>query len=176
LNHTDHVALIRGGVHSGTAIWGELGCGDGAFTRALANLLLPGSTIHAVDRNRPALRSLETTMARQHPRVTLITHNTDFTQPMPFMPRLDGLLLANSLHFVTDKGPLLRSFRMELLRENGRVLVVEYNTDRSNKWVPYPLSWTTWQDLASEAGFKRTTLLATHPSRFLGEFYAAIAQ
>jgi hypothetical protein len=40
-------------------------------------------------------------------------------------------------------------------------------------WVPHPLSYPTWQKLAARSGFARTELLATHPSRFLGEFFSA---
>jgi hypothetical protein len=57
--------------------------------------------------------------------------------------------------------------------EPGRLLVVEYNTDKGNMWVPHPLSFSAWEKLAARSGFARTELLATHPSRFLGEFYAA---
>jgi hypothetical protein len=39
--------------------------------------------------------------------------------------------------------------------------------------VPHPLSFATWQVLAQAAGFSRTRLLGTRPSRFLREFYAA---
>jgi hypothetical protein len=39
--------------------------------------------------------------------------------------------------------------------------------------VPHPLSYPTWQKLAARSGFARTELLATHPSRFLGEFFSA---
>jgi trans-aconitate methyltransferase len=39
-------------------IWADLGCGDGTFTTALASLLAPDSVIHAVDKNRRALRQL----------------------------------------------------------------------------------------------------------------------
>lgn len=35
--------------------WCDLGCGSGTFTTALAQLLAPGSTIHAVDLDQRAL-------------------------------------------------------------------------------------------------------------------------
>lgn len=59
------------------------------------------------------------------------------------------------------------------LRPQGRLLLVEYNTDRGNVWVPHPLSYPTWEQLAARSGFAHTELLATRPSSFLGEFYAA---
>jgi methylase of polypeptide subunit release factors len=36
--------------------WCDLGCGSGTFTTALAQLLAPGSMIHAVDLNPGALK------------------------------------------------------------------------------------------------------------------------
>ena len=45
--------------------WADLGCGDGVFTRALASLLVPGSTIHAMDRDPAALRALPAEHARR---------------------------------------------------------------------------------------------------------------
>ena len=55
------------------------------------------------------------------------------------------------------------------------MILVEYNTDGGNYWVPYPLSYDTWVDLARRVGFGHTELLATHPSSFLGEFYSALS-
>ncbi len=66
---------------------------------------------------------------------------------------------------------LIRSY----LRPGGRLILVEYNTDRGNYWVPQPLSFQTWAALAGRAGFTGTTLLATRPSRFLGQIYSAVS-
>ncbi len=60
------------------------------------------------------------------------------------------------------------------LKPNGTLLLVEYNVDSGNLWVPYPLSFETWRKLAPQAGFSEPRLLATHPSRFLREFYSAV--
>jgi SAM-dependent methyltransferase len=80
--------------------------------------------------------------------------------------------MANSLHFVQHKLPLLSRLRQHL-RPGGRLLLVEYNTDRGNRWVPHPLSYRTWVGLAAQAGYKDTWHLAAKPSRFLGEIYSA---
>jgi hypothetical protein len=62
------------------------------------------------------------------------------------------------------------------LKPDGRLLIVEYNTDRGNLWVPHPLSFTAWQALARKVGFSHTELLATRPSSFLGEFFSAVSR
>jgi predicted RNA methylase len=42
--------------------WCDLGCGTGTFTTALAELLAPGSTIHAVDLDQKMLEEIRTGM------------------------------------------------------------------------------------------------------------------
>ncbi|MBP6786174.1 MAG: class I SAM-dependent methyltransferase [Candidatus Promineofilum sp.] len=174
MNHNDHLRLLRPGVERDAGgVWAELGAGDGAFTLALAELLGPEATLYAVDRDRRALERGAAEVARRYPAVQLRPLVADFTAPLE-LPPLDGLLMANSLHFVGDKEPLLLRLRL-LLRPGGRFLLVEYNVDQGNRWVPYPLSYATWAALATRAGLQRPALLATTPSRFLGEVYSALA-
>ncbi len=172
MDHEDHVALIRPAVEAaGTGEWADLGSGWGAFTLALADLLGPGSTIYSVDRDRGSLREQERTMRSRFPSVHVEYIKADFTRPLD-LPTLDGIVMANSLHFVKDKAPLVERLR-GYLKPEGRFVLVEYNADRGNMWVPHPLSYPTWESLARLSGFTSTRLIARHPSRFLGEIYAA---
>jgi ubiquinone/menaquinone biosynthesis C-methylase UbiE len=140
-------------------MWADLGCGDGVFTRALASLLSPRSTIHAMDRDREALRALP---AEQHG-VLIRPWTGDVTEmPWPF-GTVDGQLLANLLHYVRDQTKFLRGCREHLTR-GGHLLVVEYDTDRANPWVPYPVPLATLTDLCTTAGFARVVTLGTRPS------------
>jgi len=82
--------------------------------------------------------------------------------------------MANSLHFFKDKTAVLRGARQHL-RPGGVLLLVEYNVDKGNPWVPYPISFEIFRELATRAGFATPRLLGKHPSRFLREFYAAEA-
>jgi hypothetical protein len=61
------------------------------------------------------------------------------------------------------------------LRPGGRLVLVEYDSDHGNPWVPYPLSFGSWRTLAAEAGFRDTRRLASIPSRFLGSIYSALS-
>lgn len=171
MDHGDHVRLLRPGIAQPGGVWADLGAGNGAFTLALAELLGAGATIHAVDRDRRALDQLARSVRAGYPAVDVHLLVADFTQALP-LPPLDGIVMANSLHFVEAKDAVLAQVR-GYLRTGGRLIVVEYNTDRGNRWVPFPFSFATWQTLARQAGFARTELLATRPSSFLGEFYAA---
>jgi hypothetical protein len=57
----------------------------------------------------------------------------------------------------------------------GRLILVEYNADRGNPWVPYPLSYPTWEELAYRNGFTEVQFLESVPSSFLKEIYSALA-
>jgi ubiquinone/menaquinone biosynthesis C-methylase UbiE len=164
LNHADHVALIEGGVGERGGRWADLGAGEGAFTLALADLIGPEGRIIAVDKDRRALRPLDGRFE---------TVVADFTKPLG-LKELDGVVMANSLHYVRDKQPVLESVH-RMLRPNGRLIIVEYGTDRGNTWVPYPFTYAQWEKLAERAGFVKTRLLSSVPSRWLGSMYAAVS-
>ncbi len=176
MNHADHVALLRPGVgeEATGAVWADIGAGDGAFTLALAELLGPRATIHAIDRDRRALERGASEVARRYPQTAIVPLVADFTGPLD-LPPLDGLVMANSLHFVRDKEPVVRRLK-GLLKTDGRFLLVEYNVDRGNPWVPHPLSYATWAALAARVGFGRVQLTGRVPSRFLEEIYSAVGQ
>src|SRR5688572_27034876 len=118
MDHSDHVRLLRAGVSAANqrgaarviGVWADLGAGEGAFTLALAELLDAGSTIHAIDRDAGALEVLSSRYARLERRLgrapRLKTHVADFTKD-PGLTDLDGVVMANSLHFMKDKGPVL---------------------------------------------------------------------
>jgi len=154
--------------------WADFGAGGGAFTLALAELLNGSGTIYAVDRDGNALRQQAEPMRARYPAITAHYWTADFTQPL-VLPPLDGVVMANALHFVTDQAAMVRQIK-RYLRDSGRLALVEYNTDRGNHWVPYPLAYPTWAALATRCGFAHTRQISTRPSRFLGEIYAAVSE
>jgi ubiquinone/menaquinone biosynthesis C-methylase UbiE len=166
VNHADLVALIEGAITERGGNWADLGAGEGAFTRALADLLGPSAHIIAVDRDGGALR-------RGLAGTAIDTKVADFTRPLD-LSNLDGIVMANSLHFVRDRGPVLESVR-KMLRPGGKLIVVEYGTDRGNPWVPHPFTFERWEQMAAQAGFEKTRLLRTIPSRHLGSMYSAVS-
>jgi ubiquinone/menaquinone biosynthesis C-methylase UbiE len=140
--------------------WADLGCGEGTFTQALATLLPSGSVVHAMDRDRAALRR----MPAARDGTTILTHVGDFTRmPWPFTG-LDGVLMANSLHYVADPRGWLRACESALIRR--RFLIVEYDTTQANPWVPYPLDRKALAALFHKAGYRSVEILRSRPSRY----------
>ena len=176
MDHEDHVALIRAGVEGAGARWLELGAGHGAFTLALADLLGPGAEITAVDRDRRALDDLARSIRARFPDARLTLEVADFTVSLPGPGGyFNGVLMANSLHFVRDKLPVVAA-AIERLRPGGRFVLVEYGSDRGNPWVPWAIGYGTWEGLAARAGLRNTRRIGAVPSRFLGSIYAAVSE
>lgn len=173
MNHNDHVNLLHGGIPAAGGLWADLGSGAGAFTLALADLIGSSGQIISIDQDGSALRQQECEMQAHFPAVQVRYQQADFTRQLD-LPPLDGIVMANSLHFHRNKAPILRQIR-ETLKPGGRFILVEYNVDRGNTWVPYPFSYPTWEQLAREAGFSETRMLGCRPSRFLHEIYSAIS-
>ncbi|HEY0070955.1 MAG TPA: class I SAM-dependent methyltransferase [Chloroflexia bacterium] len=173
MTHEDHVKLLQGGVPGPGGVWADLGSGWGAFTLALADLLGPTATIYSVDKDRGALREQEAAIRARFPGTTVHYIAADFARPLE-LPSLDGVVMANSLHYQRHKEPVLQLVR-SYLKPGGRFILVEYNSDNGNLWVPHPLSYPTWERLAGRSGFATTELLATVPSRFLREIYSAVS-
>lgn len=174
MEHSDHVCLLRAGIPVPGGTWADLGSGIGAFTLALAELIGPEGQIYSVDKNTRALQQQERAMCAAFPGVTVHYVAADFSRPID-LPPLDGIVMANSLHFHRDKDAILKLVS-GYLRSGGRLILVEYNTDRGNTSVPHPLSYATWEALARQNGLANTRLLATRPSRFLGEIYASASE
>lgn len=173
MNHSDHVRLLRGGVTEG-GVWADFGSGGGAFTLALADLLGPSGAIFSIERDPAVLRDQQRAMRDRFPHAAVDYRPADFSRPIS-LPALDGIVMANALHFVRDKAPVLALLH-GYLKPGGRLVLVEYNTDTGNQWVPYPLSYPAWARMAEQHGFTGIRLLATAPSRFLREIYSAVSE
>lgn len=155
------IALIRND-HLRTnhpVLWADLGCGTGLFTLALAHLLPAGSTVYAVDKNPSALRHLSPSKAG----ISVQKVEADFTGENLRLPPLDGILMANALHFVHEKTVFLAKAK-SWLKAGGCFLVVEYDTETPNPWVPYPISYHSLINLFESLGYRAIEKLAERPS------------
>ena len=164
-NHPDFV--IQGKIN-----WADLGCGTGTFTLALASLLTKGSMIYAMDTNEQALKdipdSFENAVIKKL-KGNFVTDKLEFDE-------LDGILMANSLHYVKDKPGFIQK-TIPHLNKQGCFLLVEYDTDSPNNWIPYPLTFSSLQKLFSGFGFSSIRKLNELPSIFnRAMMYAALIE
>ena len=171
----DHEAqeLIATAVEGGGRLWADLGAGSGTFTRALRALLPRGSLIYAVDVDPATIADLSRL------RDGVIPIQADFSKPIELPEHeeapLDGLLLANALHFVRDAEGVLRRL-VKLLRPGGRAVIVEYDRRVASRWVPYPIESARWSALATAVGLQEPRITARRPSMYAGELYVAVAE
>lgn len=87
----------------------------------------------------------------------------DFTKTDFKLLQFDGLLMANSLHYVSDQKIFINRLKNSL-KSFGRILLVEYDTDAANPWVPYPVSFKSLQALARNTGFDSAFKIGQEPS------------
>lgn len=151
--------------------WADLGCGAGTFTLALAALLAPPGLIYAMDQDEVALRHIP----NQHHQVAIEKRRADFVTEDLRLENLDGILMANALHYVKDKTVLTQKLQ-SYLHENGCFIIVEYETDRANPWVPYPIRFQALKQLFTTIGYPSIEKLNEIPSRYHGKMYAALIQ
>ena len=174
MDHKDHVKLLRPANLTQGGVYADFGAGSGAFTLALRELVGLDATIYAVDKDHSSLNELESAhRARFNTSRNLTLLANDFSRPLD-IPPFDGIVMANSLHFFKDKEKILRHV-YGFLKPSGALILIEYNVDSGNLWVPYPLTFETYRALAPRAGFSEPRLLTKVPSRFLKEFYSAVA-
>jgi ubiquinone/menaquinone biosynthesis C-methylase UbiE len=159
----------RGGV------WADIGCGEGIFTAVLYEQIGPEGKIYAVDKNRKALSKLEYNFREIYPKASIYLLHADFKEPLS-IPPLDGLLMANALHFVKDdqKARVLEGLSKKL-KPAGKIILIEYNTSRSNFAVPFPLNEDRFLELAAYVNLQNPQIVARLPSSFLREMYAGTA-
>lgn len=143
--------------------WADLGCGSGLFSKALLSKLHDESTLCAIDK-QPVVFS--------DPRINFLT--MDFEKEELPLPLLDGIMMANSFHYVKSKLRLLQKLKKHLLPD-GAFLLVEYDTEIPNRWVPYPISFSSAKSLFAQAGFDSTEKINERQSVYnSSKMYAAL--
>ncbi len=126
--------------------WADFGSGKGVFTHALASLLPDASNIFAIDTDADALEKIP---AGNGVSISIIV--ADFTKPVA-LPKLNGILMANSIHYVQHKEKFLQHLKT-YLQPDAYLLMVEYDMNIPNPWVPYPLGFSAMQQLLTHNGF-----------------------
>ncbi len=141
--------------------WVDLGCGSGTFTYALAALLADGSRIHAVDRLHQYLKSVQNG-------VHITFKKADFERQELHFANLSGIVMANSLHFVEGQLELILRIK-PWLKAGGKIILIEYDTDDPNAWVPYPITFDRAVEMFNNAGFQNISKVGELNSRIRKE-------
>lgn len=171
------IELIQGGVSAADpagALWADFGAGIGNFTRALRSLLAPTSIIYAVERDADGLQRLRASVAREPIGARIRCLHADFTLPLD-LPPLDGVLMANSLHFNRNQAAVLARV-VGYLRPCGRFVLVEYDLQVPRPWVPFPVHFARFERLAAAVGLQSPVLIGTRKASWSSRvMYAAVA-
>jgi ubiquinone/menaquinone biosynthesis C-methylase UbiE len=171
----DAARLIAPGVSG--QVWADLGAGRGTFTMALATLLGPAGQVYALERDTGGIDALERLAQRRDrdERARIEVIRGDFTTTRLPLHDYDGILMANSLHYVPDaeQAPLLGRLAATL-GKHGALLVVEYDNRPRSRWVPFPISFVRLASVARDAALSAPTLVGRRESAFGGTMYAAL--
>lgn len=171
MDERDAAELIMDAVGTAGSSWADLGAGSGTFTRALRSLLPEERRIFAIDNDPGSIAELRSLGD------DVIPIQADFSRGVVLpgsVPSLDGILLANALHFVRDAEGTLRRL-VSLLRPGGRAVIVEYDRRGPNPWVPYPIRSEQWPVLARAAGLTNAGITARRPSIYAGDLFVGAA-
>lgn len=156
----------------GKQLWYDLGAGSGTFTVALATLLEPGSKITAIDKNSSSLRQIPNQIGNTE----IELFRQDFSLSNLPYDEYDGILMANSLHYIKDKSSFITKV-VSSLKQNHKFLFVEYETEKSNPWVPYPIGFSLLKQFFKEMGYGQVEKLHERKSRYnSGIMYSAVVQ
>jgi ubiquinone/menaquinone biosynthesis C-methylase UbiE len=162
------IAFIRPAITDTDGVWADIGAGTGTFTEALFQLLESGKVI-ATDKSPHSLYYLK---PPGHIEFAII--DADFTKPM-HLPEVDGILMANALHYANDHEAVLENV-LRHLKPGGTLLLIEYDTDVANPpWVPFPLPLQQAKSLFEKIGLTRTTVINTKASIYRDGIMYALA-
>jgi trans-aconitate methyltransferase len=128
------------------SVWADLGCGDGFFTNILAGMLPTGSRIYALDKQ---VQRLKKPAGNDNP---ILFQQADFITDDLHLPVLNGILMANSLHYVANKENFVDKINT-FLAPGGMFIIIEYDTQRSNPWVPFPIDFPNLSKLFAGKGY-----------------------
>jgi ubiquinone/menaquinone biosynthesis C-methylase UbiE len=152
-------SLIKDGILKKKGNWADIGAGTGTFTLALRDLLESG-TIYTVDKSPHVLWRLESTDA-----VRIEVVEGDFNHALD-LPKLDGMIMANALHYSDAPEKVLKNL-LHHLKPGGVFILIEYETTTPRPpWVPYPIPFAKFREIVEAIGLTKPVKLAEVPSRY----------
>ena len=144
------------------SVWADLGCGDRFFTYVLAGMLPTGSRIYALD------NQFQTLKKSAGNNIQLLFQKTDFITDDLHLPVLNGILMANSLHYVANKDNFVDKI-IPFLKPGGMFIIIEYDTTQSNRWVPFPVDFKSLLKLFAGKGYSNIQKIGERQSIYNGK-------
>ncbi|WAC39721.1 class I SAM-dependent methyltransferase [Pedobacter sp. SL55] len=146
--------------------WTDLGCGNGIFAYALAELLAKGSSIYAIDKQKQHL-------SQTHNQISILFNQANFSDETLNIKPLNGILMANSLHFIANPEKLINRLENYFASDNKKWIIIEYDHFLASQWEPYPMPFDKLKTLFKQLGYTTTRKIAERKSVFGGKMYAA---
>lgn len=147
--------------------WADLGSGSGTFTYALAEKLSNKSQITAIDRNFQKLKTI-------HHNIKIDFLKADFENDELSISNLNGILLANALHYVKDKTKLIQRLEKHFIKGSEKWIIVEYEHSVPNQWEPYPIPFDKLKSLFENLGYSTIEKIGERQSVYGGIMYSAL--
>lgn len=146
---------VQGGV------WIDAGCGNGTYSFPLSTLV---SEVIALDKNKNNLSYLESKITSE---MNIWTQHFDFSKPSWNSSLVDGILFSFSLHYDPEhRIALEHAYRQ--LKPGGKLVVIEYSSEKSVPWVPYPLPQEELISILETISFITIKVIQTLPPRRKG--------
>lgn len=162
------IHFIQPAIPKERGIWADIGAGNGIFALALDRLLSPQSIVYALDKNIQALNNMRLKNS------TLIVEAFDFNEDSN-LPPLDGMLMANTLHYSATPELVLQKL-LKNLKPNGTFILIEYELNQPRgHWIPYPIPFKQLQIMADSLPITSPIELARVPSVY-GNNYIYLAK
>ena len=137
--------------------WLDLGSGSGIFTYAIAGLLPMGSKVTAIDK---ADNSININYRKG---IEIKFIEGDFTNEIFDSQSVDGIFMANALHYVKDQQSFIKKLKARY-PEMKKMVIIEYGSPVPNQWVPYPVPFSRLQTFFEDLDVKNLRKIAERDS------------
>ncbi len=139
-------------------IWIDAGCGNGTYTLPLSSIV---SQVIALDRNKNNLTYLESKISTE---TNIIPQQFDFNRPSWYKHVVDGILFGFSLHYDPVHETAL-DHAYQQLKKGGKLVIIEYSSNSSVPWVPYPLPLKKLIPILKNLAYEDIKIINERPSR-----------
>src|SRR5688572_21503896 len=164
------IDLIRPGIIPASGTWADIGAGTGLFTMALMEILKEGK-VFAVDKRPHVL--FQSKIVNRKSKIEIEIIEGDFHKSLQ-LPQLDGIIMANALHYANDHLTVLKNV-LVTLKPTGSFILIEYETNKPNPpWMPNPIPFERFRELCKIVGLNDPVVIGRRKSVYSdGEMYVA---